>query len=643
MEESSMATVATEQLIGWRFPRSDDGPTIGLNEAGVETFSGNILSSLAREPIQNSCDAARGSGPVKVVFQQFELETTRFPGRDAFLDVLKRCKEFWRGVGDGTETFFDDAIEVLSQPTITFVKISDFNTTGLRGSKEARFSDWANLVKANFVSTKNGNAGGSFGIGKNAPFACSKLRTVFYSTLDVDGVSAFQGVSKLATFSDESGNETQGIGYYGRIQGNMPIHDLDEVDDVFRREEIGTDIFIPGFIPTDDWKTGIIQAVLENFFVALHNGQLIVQVDDVVIDSGSLHQLMKKYVEPEKHLSADKYYEALIAQDAKVFVDDIEGLGEVELRVVTGNGLPKRVAMMRSTGMTITCRRFSSPIPFAGVMVVRGAALNQLLRKMENPQHNAWEPDRYQDDPRYASRVLKRLIQWVKEQLQSLWAVDSGDTIEVDDLSQYLPDESDLTLDGANGVEGGERAAPKPVTINKMSTSRRTTITTAGEEAASTDDNDEDSIGGTPYPGQGSPNNVHGGRRRGEQGGGSRNPGRDANQPGTGDKATHGLGKPPKIKRKRIFCTNPSTGEYKLTVYTESDGTGLLQLEIVGEIGEEPATVSFAKDIKTGRSLRVTPAGRIGPVSFLASEPLEVQFKLSEPLRCSMEVQILED
>ena len=65
------------------------------------------------------------------------------------------------------------------------------------GSDEEYNSPWCNLTKSQGASDKSGSNGGSFGIGKFAPYACSAFRTVFYSTLDRDGISAYQGVARL--------------------------------------------------------------------------------------------------------------------------------------------------------------------------------------------------------------------------------------------------------------------------------------------------------------------------------------------------------------------------------------------------------------------------------------------------------------
>ena len=68
------------------------------------------------------------------------------------------------------------------------------------------------LTKSSGASDKSGSHGGSFGIGKFAPYACSSLRTVFYSTSDKDGLCASQGVSRLTSFKNKKNEITQGTG-----------------------------------------------------------------------------------------------------------------------------------------------------------------------------------------------------------------------------------------------------------------------------------------------------------------------------------------------------------------------------------------------------------------------------------------------
>lgn len=50
--------------IEWKFPHNGFGQVRGVSDAGIETFTGTEIQSLAREICQNSLDAAvEGSKP----------------------------------------------------------------------------------------------------------------------------------------------------------------------------------------------------------------------------------------------------------------------------------------------------------------------------------------------------------------------------------------------------------------------------------------------------------------------------------------------------------------------------------------------------------------------------------------------------
>ncbi len=222
-------------MIAWKFPSNNYGEVMGVDNPGIQTFRGDPLLSLAREVNQNSLDAAdhESGRPVEVHFTLDEMDADFFPGRDKFMEVLHSCHEYWKD-NKKAKHFFDQAISVLGAPRVKVLKISDFSTTGLRGSDRIKGSDWANLIKAVGASDKEGGAGGSFGIGKHASFVCTPLRTVFYSTLDIDGNLALQGVSKLVAHEDSDGEITQGTGYYGKTHRNEPITSKDEIPESFR-------------------------------------------------------------------------------------------------------------------------------------------------------------------------------------------------------------------------------------------------------------------------------------------------------------------------------------------------------------------------------------------------------------------------
>lgn len=201
----------------WNFPSNNHGQIFGIADSGVETFNGTPIKSLAREICQNSIDAnLRNGEPTHIVFRAFEIAPSAIPGFDDLEDAFSRSLEYWsKQKSTKAKSFFQSALKLAKQPKIPCLRISDTNTTGLLGSDKEYNSPWCDLTKSQGASDKSGSYGGSFGIGKFAPYACSTFRTVFYSTLDSKGVTAYQGVARLTSFKDKKGETTQGIGFYG--------------------------------------------------------------------------------------------------------------------------------------------------------------------------------------------------------------------------------------------------------------------------------------------------------------------------------------------------------------------------------------------------------------------------------------------
>ncbi len=173
-------------MMKWVFPENNGGQESGFHDPGVETFKGNFDRFLARESIQNSIDAAASaSTPVRVEFARSVVRKTDVPGAVELLARLEACEKYWRD-DPKPKAFFKKAGGLLSSNQVPLLRISDYATTGVTGGDSERKGNWYNLVRCSGSSFKGGGEGGSFGIGKNAPFAASALRTVFYSTLNTD-------------------------------------------------------------------------------------------------------------------------------------------------------------------------------------------------------------------------------------------------------------------------------------------------------------------------------------------------------------------------------------------------------------------------------------------------------------------------
>ena len=318
----------------WRFPSNDYGEKKGINDSGIATFRGTPLRSLAREICQNSLDAARDK-TVRIEFNAFDITSDKLPGSDVLKDTFERCAAFWNDQkAVTTKNFFANAIDRISADRIHMLRISDFNTSGLTGSRAEVNTDWTNLTKSSGVSDKKGTSGGSFGIGKFAPFACSDFSTVFYSTYDEEGVQASQGVSRLVTFRREDGQTTQGVGYYGE-ERNTPTFKPLYLDPNFIRsdKQYGTDIYIAGYKHMDEedgWEKSIIISILDSFLGAIWNEKLIVAVGGTEISKATLEDMIETYRD-ELTGYTERYYEVLTSPSAKWHEEDFMGLGTVEL------------------------------------------------------------------------------------------------------------------------------------------------------------------------------------------------------------------------------------------------------------------------------------------------------------------------
>lgn len=81
--------------IGWKFPRTDGGMESGINDAGIVTFDGAPLPSLAREVIQNSVDARDNPAePVHITFELRPVLTNEIGGNE-LAQHLDECIADW--------------------------------------------------------------------------------------------------------------------------------------------------------------------------------------------------------------------------------------------------------------------------------------------------------------------------------------------------------------------------------------------------------------------------------------------------------------------------------------------------------------------------------------------------------------------
>lgn len=634
-----------KSTIGWNFPENNHGQETGISDAGIETFSDNRLSSLAREIIQNSGDAhlSQCKKPVQVAFELLDVPRALIPGIDEIAQIHQRAQKYWDSNRKTTE-FFKRSLSLLAQDRIPVLKISDYNTTGLSGSNKKHGSDWFNLIKSVGVSDKSPSEGGSFGIGKHAPFACSALRMVFYQTMDLDGNWAYQGVSKLVTHPNKENNPTQGTGYYGVVRDNSPITQGEPLFGQEPRTDPGTDVYVVGFNGPSNWMEETVRAVIENFFMAIHHERLVVNVNERLITATSLPKLIDQYSKCDESWNAAAYYQSIVSEESFHFEEpDFESLGSLELHLLARAGMPKRIAMTRETGMLIYEKgHFRTPVSFCGVLVARGEKLNELLRALEPPSHNDWVPGRH-DNPKYAEGIMRKLIAWLHSKVRELTNDELGDRLDADGISQFLPDDLDeqekRREEGAAESIENEKPSETTVRIRPIKPPGQRDI--FGEAVAAGQGDDETSDVGEEGLGDGDPSSPNSG-----SGGATSAGGGSESEPGEGD-ATAVVGKgsqrgssrqPVEIKDVRAFCSDPASSKYNLSFSPSKTGAGAVELLIVGEVGADRALIRAARRVDSAAPLPVDSNGRIGPIEFVADEKVALIVELEDAGRRALEV-----
>ena len=471
----------------WNFIPNDADLTQGWNDAGVETFRGSQVASLTREVIQNSIDAVDNENrPVRV---RFSLENDVDFGQTQLASTFNRCREAMAGIeSERTLAFFrQGAPELELNAQIQTLLIEDFNTTGLADNR------WRMLLKATGVGAKTrSDSLGSYGIGKNATFAASRYRTVLYSTqfsTQTSVIRKFQGKAILVSHRDDDGAPKGAAGYYGDTDWTEFTEIDSQVDAIpaeFRRYADGTSIYVVGFDAVHGWRRQLISSVLSNFFFAILDEKLVVEVEGAE-QEGLPDRITKQTIASafenlsldasldDSVIDANSLFETIaLTSDGESTIRgfDADGqllhLGRTKIWIRVGEGLPNKALIVRDPGMAICDAvgnfAYLKRLPsywgnFAAVVVCVDEEGNELLRSMEPPAHDNFEPDRLkgvgnESAARNGQKALdelgQRIRRWIDHHMPRL---EEDKVATLDDLSDYFPSEG---LDSDSSPTGEE-------------------------------------------------------------------------------------------------------------------------------------------------------------------------------------------
>lgn len=461
----------------WHFPLLNGLLTGADGGSSASNFRGDPIKAIGKENLQNPIDARQDDlMPARVEFNVFFIPAAQFPGRDALELAIKQAKVTAKPEGNSREeSFYTAAEKYITMPVIPCMRISDFNTSGLKGSEakinapeEMRNSNWLHLVHGMGMTTKRNGDGGSHGKGKSAAIANSAISTIFYGTIDVYGKKAFQGVAYLPIFIDEESKTHNGIGFWGPLgDENPPIRECPSLDPSFTRTSPGTDIYIAGFCNQEDWEERLLVCVLNEYLLAIYKGILEVKIGNTVVDKEHLPELIARYTEIRQSLSldsnenyADACWEAIMHPELPADSEpiEIEGMtAYMQMYVKTGVG-PRRTDQIRQIGMRICAKdgKRQFPFPFVGCLYISGKEINQFLAGLEDETHCKWEASRAGDDQKKADRCLKRISKYINEKIAKLYEIAKDQKLDAEGMEEYFP----IDLDEID-INGNPMETPK--------------------------------------------------------------------------------------------------------------------------------------------------------------------------------------
>jgi len=446
---------------------------------------------------------------------------------------------------------------------------------------------------------------------------------------------------KLGVNKEGSDNLSQGTGYFG-IDTSYNIKHLNtmiSLDKTFTRTTSGTDIYVSAFKTTgeDDFRNNIIAEVLDGFLIAIWQGKLEIIVNGYHINTNTLNTIIDEY---KKSLNDNTVmcYDLLSDPNTAWFQIPVSLSGTMPLGAINfGFKLrydgTNKVSMIRSSGMKILDKTNLCPsLRFVGLATIEGDSLNNLLRSLENPSHNKWEPQR-SPDPAVARNLLRDMYNSLTEKLNEVASNTFDDQVDIEGAGDYLPDElEDNNNNQQERINNNEslnkiisietKVIEKPKSIAHLETDE------IGEDIQSTQDAE-----GTQSEGFGFEGLEHLGSK----------------PSGSGEREFEDIGMLPsdshtgeeqimvKAKEMRIFCLNKKEQWYRLIFTpTASSIKGFIAIQKIAEQNEKmPVKIISVKNSELEFS-----RNKIGYFKFEENKQVIVDFRIKGEEYSTMEVKL---
>ena len=459
------------------------GDVSGWTPVGISSFHGMKPTAAIRELIQNSLDAAVDVGE-EVARMRFciisQCPMNDIPAIRAYRNAFEKAtsKDILDSVPptDNSRAITDEIRACLGRKTCDILYVLD-NGIGLNKERmQGLLSDG--------ISIKSSDATGSYGNGHIVAFPASNLRYILYGGL-ADGqriasghaiLASRRGDKKSALTLSKDGYFVKGLHGENLFKERYTFPENDEIPIVINKQldwidsnwGHGSVVMIPGFnyfreeSENFSLTESVFRAAACNFFEAIYQGKLIIEVDAGEtrsrLDKNTLFTVLDKYKEEKRSsdlfLSGSKAYETFLTLRDGRSVEVKTDIGIVEVIVRCPVESARTKLDLCRNGMWITgdipglrAHQFGKVKPFHGILPLRrNKEFNRLVRKSEGPLHNE-------------CRILEKLNSSERKQLTGVFrAIRERLRKEIPDLEVevFRPDDI-FVLPRGGLLSGGTR------------------------------------------------------------------------------------------------------------------------------------------------------------------------------------------
>ncbi len=460
-----------------------------------------LAEALVREVIQNSTDAAAGSGAVKV----------RFAIRDLDLADAVRLRAYFSELRRHLASCGIDAAP-LDRSSARVLVIEDFGTKGLTGDPAARDNDnFDRFWRQHGISGKGGRAGGRWGLGKLVFSSASEIRAFFGLTLRTGEASPLLMGQAVLSNHQLAGTRYPAHGFWfgarAASQLQLPISDLTIVRalctlaGIVRTDQPGLSLIIP-YLNSNISHETLVRGVLRNYYFPILSGRLSVEVGSVLIDRTTFYTVAAEHVsatsiplvfvesvsqtinsEPEFRADVPingtgleggsfqpdqmALIKALFGNYGLLHVrvpvrlkrkDGTNPLSYIDLFLTRLPEEAKPFALFARGSITVPAEgRFFSGAHAYGAMVASDDNVVAFLGDAENPAHTGWNAnaEKLAANWRSPSQTLRN----IRHALRDLYTL-VADSVEHDDRDALIDFFS--LLDSTSSANGPKKRTPKP-------------------------------------------------------------------------------------------------------------------------------------------------------------------------------------